>query len=38
MFLGIDMGFWIGIGAVAGITLIGCAAAWVLPPKQIDKE
>ncbi len=34
MFLGIDMGFWYGMAAVAAATLIGVIVAWSLPAKK----
>jgi len=34
MLLGIDMGFWYGMAAVATATLTGVIVAWSLPAKK----
>ena len=35
---GIDMGFWYGMIVTAGITLVACLVAWLLPPKTKKQE
>jgi len=38
MFLGIEMGFWAGMGVVATATLGLTLFAWLIPPKKKENQ
>jgi len=37
-FLGIEMGFWVGMIVVGALTLGLTLFAWLIPPKKVSNE